>query len=102
MITGVILGSIAGSIGGSVFSPNDEDRSKNAYMFGALGGALGTGTGYLLYKDPEVKKREQDRLLIEDAKKNLPIFEFSEELKGIKPEVTFTPRQPPNSGQFLT
>jgi len=91
MITGAILGSIAGSVGGSVFSPNEEDKSKNAYMFGALGAGLGAGSGYLLYKDPKEIKREQDRLLIEDAKKNLPIFEFSEELKGIKPEVTFTP-----------
>ena len=91
IITGAILGGIAGSIGGSVFSPNDDAKSKNAYLFGALGTAVGSGSGYFLYKDPQKIKKENELKLLEEAKHKLPIFEFSEELKGVKPEVTFKP-----------
>ncbi len=91
IISGAILGSIAASVGGSVFSPNEEDKSKNAFLFGSIGAALGAGAGYYIYKDPREIKKEKEMKLINEAKTSLPIFEFSEELKGIKPKVTFKP-----------
>ena len=43
--------SALGGALGYAFSPNDESRKINALVFGALGGAVGTGLQYLLGKN---------------------------------------------------
>lgn len=92
----VVLGSIAGATvgasGGYLFSPNEESRGKNAYLFGLIGGALsGLGTYYLLKKE----ERPQKSLLLEDRKMNenmsIPLFNLSDDMTGLPAKVEFKP-----------
>lgn len=93
MIAGGLIGGILGSVGGMMFSPDPSSESRNAYMFGVLGAGLGGAAGYSLYDDP-LKAKLQSPMLTGDEyeeKKELPLFDFSPELKDIKPEVNFKP-----------
>lgn len=94
-----MTGGALGASGGAVFSPSDEDRDKNAYLFGVLGALLGAGVGYLLYDEPQNNKL-QSPMLLEDVpkerfeqthKEELPLFDFAPELAEVRPEVNFKP-----------
>lgn len=92
MIAGAVIGSIAGSVGGAVFSPDEESRSKNAYLFGMIGAATGAGLAYIAYDDPN--KKPKTPLLLDgpiQTHQEVPLFDFSPELKHMKPEVNFKP-----------
>ena len=96
-LAGAISGGGLGATGGAVFSPRQEDRDKNAYLFGVLGSLVGAGIGYLLFDTPQKNKLQSPMLLDEKESKQsrqikeLPLFDFAPELKDIKPEVTFEP-----------
>lgn len=91
MVIGALVGSAVGSIGGAVFSPNEESLSQNAYMFGVIGAGAGAAAGYALYDDP--RKPVSPMLLDEPAQthQEVPLFDFSPELKEVRPEVNFKP-----------
>ena len=99
VLTGAMSGATLGATGGAVFSPTQSDRNKNAYLFGVLGAALGSGIGYLFFESPKDTKLQSPMLLDEKKKsserdrfkKEVPLFDFSEELKSVKPEVNFKP-----------
>ncbi len=91
MLTTASSGAVIGGAGGRIFSPNDEDKNKNTFLWGGISALLGAGIGYLIHKDPNKEKREKELLLLKEKNKELPLFEFSEELKHIKPKVNFAP-----------
>lgn len=90
--TGAIVGGVLGGAGGAIFSPNEESTNQNAYLGGVLGAFAGAGAAYLLHPQKKVKVKES-LLLDQDIQhhKEVPIFDFSPELKNIKPEVNFKP-----------
>ncbi|MBG59507.1 MAG: hypothetical protein CMJ16_03515 [Peredibacter sp.] len=93
LITSAATGALVGASGGATFSPDDESRAKNAYLFGLLGAAAGVGLGYLFFDDPE-KKKVQTPMILDgevESHKEVPLFDFSPELKDVRPEVTFKP-----------
>lgn len=93
--TGAIIGGSLGAMSGMVFSPNKESRNGNALVFGAL--AAGAGAllaNYLYTNDPENRDLKQMMILDDPLKKKseeVPLFDFSPELKNIKPELSFKP-----------
>lgn len=91
LASGALIGGIVGGSGGAIFSPDQDSQSKNAYMFGVIGAAAGAGLAYLLYDDPARPKPPM--MLDEPAQthQSVPLFDFSPELKHIKPEVNFKP-----------
>ncbi len=90
VITSAVIGGVVGSLGGSVFSPTEEDKEKNKFLFGTLGAAAGAGIAYTLYEDP-AKKELNKMLLNKDINEEIPLFDFSADLKDIKPSVNFKP-----------
>jgi hypothetical protein len=92
MTSGVLIGGLVGGTGGAVFSPDSESTDKNAYLGGVIGAVAGAGLAYLLYDSPE-KKIKESMLLDQPIQnhKEVPLFDFSPELKHIKPEVSFKP-----------
>jgi len=93
MITSAVIGTVVGSIGGSVFSPDKDSVSKNAFLFGTLGAAAGAGAAYLMHDKP-LDQKKLKQMMIEDEmskQKELPLFDFSPELKKMKPHVDFKP-----------
>ena len=93
MITSAIVGSVVGGLGGSIFSPDKESRDKNAFLFSAIGAAAGAGGAYLIYDKPVDQKQLKHMMLEEqkEAQKDIPLFDFSPELKKMKPHVDFKP-----------
>lgn len=90
--SGALIGGVLGGTGGAVFSPDQESTDKNAYLGGILGALLGAGAAYLMHDDPNKKIKES--LLIDNPVENhkeVPLFDFSPELKNIRPEVNFKP-----------
>lgn len=92
VVVGALVGSVVGSVGGAVFSPDEMSRDKNAYLFGVMGAAAGAASGYALYDDPK-KKTAAPMMLDEPIQthQEVPLFDFSPELKHMKPEVNFRP-----------
>ncbi len=87
-----LLGGIVGGTGGMLFSPNVESKNQNAYLFGVLGAATSAGLGLLLFGEPQNKLQAQ--MLLDAPAENhpdVPLFDFSPELKNIRPEVNFKP-----------
>lgn len=93
MISGALIGGVVGGTGGAIFSPDSGSRDKNAYLFGIVGSAIGAGVAYLL--NGESSKPTQKAPMILDSPvqthKEVPLFDFSPELKDIRPEVNFKP-----------
>ena len=90
--SGALIGGVLGGTGGAVFSPDNESTNKNAYLGGVLGALLGAGAAYLIHNDP--KKKIKESMLIDNPVENhkeVPLFDFSPELKNIQPEVNFKP-----------
>lgn len=93
--TGTIIGGSLGAMSGVVFSPNKESRNGNALIFGALGAGVGALLAHYLYtNDPENKDLKQMMIPDDPLKKKgeeVPLFDFSPELKNMKPELSFKP-----------
>ena len=97
MITSALVSGLVGSAGGYIFSPTIEDRPKNAFLFGTLGAAVGAGVGYGFHDKP-ISQKKLKHMLLEERKKEvlkksqeLPLFDFSPELKKMSPKVDFKP-----------
>lgn len=89
---GAIIGGVLGATGGAIFSPDTYSKDKNAYMGGVLGAVAGAGVAYLLHEKPQ--KKTANPILLDEATqthKDVPLFDFSPELKNIRPEVNFKP-----------
>ena len=87
-----IGGFALGASGGALFSPNEESRDKNAYLFGLVGAGIGLGLAYLFSDDSNGRLKAP--MLIDgpnEIHKDVPLFDFSPELKHIRPEVNFKP-----------
>jgi len=92
LTSGALIGGLVGGTGGAVFSPDEQSTNKNAYLGGMLGAVAGAGLAYLLFDDP--KKKIKESMLLDGPMQNhkeVPLFDFSPELKNIKPEVNFKP-----------
>ena len=93
--TGSIIGGSLGAMSGMVFSPNKESRNGNALIFGTLGAGAGALLAHYLYtNDPENKDLKQMMIPDDPLKKKgeeVPLFDFSPELKNMKPELSFKP-----------
>ena len=93
--TGAIIGGSLGAMSGMVFSPNKESRNGNALIFGALGAGAGALlANYLYTSDPENRDLKQMMIPDDPLKKmsdEVPLFDFTPELKNIKPELSFKP-----------
>ena len=94
MMMSAIIGSAVGSLGGAIFSPDKESVNKNAFLFGTLGAAAGAGTAAAI-NDKPVDQIKMKQMLLDDVKtkgkEEVPLFDFSPELKDIKPKVEFMP-----------
>jgi hypothetical protein len=95
--TSSLVAGLVGGIGGHIFSPSKEDQAKNAFLFGSLGATIGAGVGYGLYERP-VSQQKLKHMLLEESKREvarksqeLPLFDFSPELKKMSPKVDFKP-----------
>lgn len=90
--SGALIGGLVGGTGGAVFSPDRESTDKNAYFGGVIGAIAGAGLAYLIHDKPQ-KKVKESMLLDQPIQnhKEVPLFDFSPELKHIKPEVNFKP-----------
>ncbi len=89
---GALIGGIVGGTGGAVFSPDEYSRDKNAYLGSVLGAVAGAGLSYLFHEEP--KRKMADPMLLDEptqVHKEVPLFDFSPELKHIRPEVNFKP-----------
>jgi hypothetical protein len=89
---GAIIGGIVGGTGGAIFSPDEFSRDKNAYLGGVIGAITGVGLAYLFHDEPQ--KKTADPMLLDGPVKthqDVPLFDFSPELKSIRPEVNFKP-----------
>src|SRR3989338_4194205 len=92
MVASAFLGGAVGVAGGTIFSPDTESRDKNAFIFGLSGAAVGAIGAYLLHDEPN--KKSASSLLLDEpiqTHQEVPLFDFSPELKNIKPEVNFKP-----------
>ena len=91
MITSAIVGGTIGGVGGAIFSPNKESVNKNAFVFSLLGASVAALGGYLLHDSPSDQEPRKNMLLDsdKDVKKieDVPLLDFSPELKNIKPEI---------------
>ena len=92
LATGVV-GGVIGGLGGATFSPNEESLAQNTYAFSILGAITGAGLTYLLREKSREAKVQKSLLLDSESSinKDIPLFDFAPELKGIKPEVSFKP-----------
>ena len=93
MIAGSLVGGLVGSVGGMMFAPERGSEAKNAYVFGVIGALAGGAAGYSLYDDP-LRPRDNASLFGDQSKENLqelPLFEFTPDLKDVKPQVNFKP-----------
>jgi hypothetical protein len=97
VITSALISGVVGSVGGHIFSPTEKDRNKNAFLFGTLGAAAGAGIAYGFHEKP-ISQRKLKHMLLEDRKREalknsqeLPLFDFSPELKKMSPKVDFKP-----------
>lgn len=91
---GSIIGGTLGAMSGVVFSPNKESRNGNALIFGTVGAVSGALLSHYFYtNDPENRDLKQMIIPNDPLKKNteVPLFDFSPELKNIKPELSFKP-----------
>jgi hypothetical protein len=93
MIGGALIGGLVGSSGGMIFSPDPMSRDKNSYLFGVLGATVGAGLVYFFSEEKKKDGINNPMILDEPSQKEqeVPLFDFSPELKGIKPEVSFKP-----------
>jgi hypothetical protein len=93
VVTAALTGAIVGAVGGAAFSPDEESRDRNTYLFGVAGAVAAAGTAFLFRDGPMNKNLQTPMLLDEDRQthKEVPLFDFSPQLKNIKPEVTFKP-----------
>ena len=93
IVSGAVIGGMAGAGGGAIFSPNDYSRDKNAYVFGVMGALVGAGLGYLFHEEPKKAGYKSPMILDEPIQNHqeVPLFDFSPELKNVKPEVNFKP-----------
>ena len=78
-LVSTLAGSLVGGIGGAVFSPTKEDTPKNAFVFSALGAAIGGGVTYAL---KESEKKPLPPMLqepLETVQKDIkePLYEFN-------------------------
>ncbi len=93
--TGSIIGGSLGAMSGMVFSPNKDSRNGNALIFGSLGAGAGALLAHYFYNnDPENRDLKQMMIPDDPLKKRseeVPLFDFSPELKNIKPELSFKP-----------
>lgn len=92
IISGAVVGGVVGAGGGALYSPNRDSQNQNAYLFGIVGSLIGAGISYYFFKEDRPAKPTQ--LMTEDSNSNLkelPLFDFSPELKNLKPEVNFKP-----------
>ncbi len=92
MIAGALIGGLVGSAGGSLFSPDQASQAKNAYLFGMAGAAAGVGVAYLVH-DTKKAAPKAPMMLDETIQthEQVPLFDFSPELKHVRPEVSFKP-----------
>ena len=92
MITSAISGGVIGAVGGNVFSPDKASAPKNAYLFGMLGSIAGLLIAYNM-RPEKAKVGPKNSLLLDNKylQKEVPLFDFSPQLKDIRPEVTFNP-----------
>lgn len=92
MTSGALIGGLVGGTGGAVFSPDRESTDKNTYLGGVIGAIAGLGVAYLIHDKPQ-KKAKESMLLDQSIQnhKEVPLFDFSPELKNIKPEVNLKP-----------
>lgn len=97
-LAGAMVGGSLGATGGAVFSPDEQNKDKNAYLFGVLGALVGAGVGYLLFDEPKNQRLQSPMLLEDQPKENLknnrrelPLFDFAPELQDVRPEVNFKP-----------
>ncbi len=91
---GSLIGGTLGAMSGVVFSPNKESRNGNALIFGTVGAASGALLSHYFYtNDPENRDLKQMMIPNDPLKKNteVPLFDFSPELKNVKPELSFKP-----------
>lgn len=51
MIASAVSTAIIAGAGGAIFTPNEESKNANTYVFGLLGAAAGAAAGYYLYSD---------------------------------------------------
>lgn len=93
MIAGALFGGAIGAGGGTIFSPDSYSRDKNAYVFGLMGAVTGAGLAYLFYDEPKKNGIKSPMILDEPVQNHpeVPLFDFSPELKHVKPEVNFKP-----------
>jgi len=93
LMLGAISGAVIGGVGGSTFSPDVESNGKNTFVFGLLGAGVGVGLAYLL--DDTRPKTQAPMILDDEIKKasniDIPLFNNSQSLHDIKPEVKFNP-----------
>lgn len=97
VITSALISGVVGSVGGHIFSPTEKGRAKNAFLFGTLGAAAGAGLAYGFYESP-ISQKKMRHMLLEKNKREalrksqeLPLFDFSPELKKMSPKVDFKP-----------
>lgn len=80
-IVSTVAGALIGGTGGAVFSPTKEDTAKNAFVFSALGGALGAGLAYLTKEEGKVVSLPpmiRDQHINEAKEKAMePMYEFN-------------------------
>ena len=90
---GSLVGASVGSVGGVIFSPNKESINKNGFLFGAIGALLGGIVGNLLHDHPKKQSLLNEMILDEKPQEiePVPLFDFSEELKGLNPNISFKP-----------
>lgn len=88
-ISGAFLGGIAGALGGSIFTPKPSvsgNKEKNAFLFGSIAALVGSGIGYLIYEKP-LDQRLQNQMILEESEKNeIPFIQEDSFFKGIKRE----------------
>jgi len=92
MIAGALVGGVVGATGGALYSPDENSRDRNAYLFGIVGAAATAGIVYLIHDGP--KKPTQTPMILDEpiqTHKEVPLFDFSPELKHLRPEVSFKP-----------
>lgn len=80
-VVSALSGALVGGIGGSVFSPNESDIPKNAFIFSGLGALLGTGLAFLLKEEKasvNLTPMILDDLPSKGSKKPIdPLYEFN-------------------------
>lgn len=93
VVATAFTGAVIGATGGAAFSPDEESINRNAYLFGVAGALAGVGAAYLLEGRSKQLEQQAPMILDQDLQthKEVPLFDFSPQLKNIRPEVTFKP-----------